>query len=61
MSECIKYDSCKMNELQEENRFYKEALEIIAGRKQCLDKLMGSMRIAEIALDYPPQATTQGD
>lgn len=37
-----------------EHQFLREALEIIAGRRQCLDNLMSNQEIAIAALDRKP-------
>jgi Zn-finger domain-containing protein len=44
--------TCYSN-LQAENARYREALEIIAGYRQCIDNLMGNVDIARAALESP--------
>ena len=45
---------------------YEECLEIVAGKRRCIDSLMGNMRMAELVLDghwkpETPQAPTESE
>ena len=43
--------SCGLAELQDEIKRLREALEIIAGRRQCIDNLMSNQDVAIAVLD----------
>jgi len=41
----------EINRMQDDLNRYEECLEIVAGRRRCIDSLMGNMRMAELVLD----------
>jgi len=52
--ELRKYDATEIERLRKENAVMRQALEIIAGRRQCIDNLMGNVDVACAALDRKP-------
>ena len=54
------WHSDELRTLEAENARLREALEIIAGKRQCIDNLMGNIEIAEAALLNPASDSGSG-